>query len=90
MTEQVAGGEWQRDTLTVEVQDMLMGMFSDDVTSTDPDSPLTSLGVDSILRLVLIDKLEARYGVELDAQDLPPDATLRDVAGLVGAALGAA
>jgi acyl-CoA synthetase (AMP-forming)/AMP-acid ligase II/acyl carrier protein len=51
--------------------------------SLDPERPLASQGLDSLGRVELILRLEARFRVAFDPTSVSPDATLRDLAAAV-------
>jgi len=59
-------------------------------TRLDPSRPLAEAGLDSLMGIELVNRLEAETGVRLPAEKLARSPGIHSIAGLLAAEIGAA
>ena len=65
------------------LQDFLNERFDISAESATPDTPLSALGLDSMMVLDVMLEVEDRLGIKLTDMSMPRDATLADVVRLI-------
>ena len=73
--------------ITQALCDELLALGAGEIDTVDPDVPLSALGVDSLLRVALLDKVEGRYGLDVGAMEVDGSVTISQLVTAIVSAL---
>lgn len=62
--------------VTQALCDELLALGEGEIDTVDPLVPLSALGVDSLLRVAFLDKVEGRYGLDVDSIEVDGSITI--------------
>lgn len=71
----------KKEEIQAKVREIIVSRMKDQekIAQLELDTPLLSLGIDSILALSILVEIEETYGIEIDDSDLNMD-RIRDIA----------